>query len=173
MMNENLELEAINKIMFYSTILRERGYDIKFKFWNTNPIELDGIDALDLKNQLRNSFYNLFETLLREGCAFNEYDLNSFGVLFGTTNMEFVEMLENFVQVAGRVLNKEKRSLEDEVDVKIIGVSMEQMRMNMLKYILQSLMDMTEKLHDGVIADEITQKYDDIFIIETLLYGGR
>lgn len=49
-MENNLELELINKIMLFGTILKERGFDIKLKFWNVEPIEITASDIMSLKN---------------------------------------------------------------------------------------------------------------------------
>ena len=172
-MDKNLELDFINQIMLYTTILRERGFAIKLKFWNKCPIELDGVDAMLLKNAFYNSFYNVFEKLLSEDVNFNKFDLEAFGLLFGVSVSEFVEFLNNFIEVASRVLSKKERSILDDVDVKSIYIDMERFRMNMLNYILQALMAMSQKLYDGIVDREIEEKYDNIFVIDSLLLGGR
>lgn len=174
-MNDNLELELINKIMMFGTILKERGFDIKLKFWNVEPIEITLLDIKSLKNSLYYAFYNVFEILLRDGVAFNRYDLEAFSSMFGITVEKFVEFLNGFIDISCRVMNKnnKERSLEEKLDVKMVSLDLDNYRKRMLNYLVISLMEMTQKLHDGVVDEEILQKYDSLFIIESLTYGGR
>lgn len=174
-MENNLELELINKIMLFGTILKERGFDIKLKFWNVEPIEITASDIMALKNSLHYAFYNVFEILLRDGVAFNRYDLEAFSSMFGITVEKFVEFLNGFIDISCRVMNKnnKERTLEEKLDVKMVSLDLDNYRKRMLNYLVISLMEMTQKLHDGVVDEEILQKYDSLFIIESLTYGGR
>lgn len=174
-MNGNLELELINKIMFYGTVLRERGFDIKLKFWNSNPIEITGMDNLALKSSLDYAFYNVFETLLREGGAFNRFELEAFSSIFEIPTAKLTEFLNNFIEVSSKVINKsdKERTWEENLDVKMLSWDLDNYRRRMLDYLVNSLMEMTQKLYDGVVDDEILQKYDSLFIIESLTFGGR
>ena len=174
-MDDNLELECINKIMLYGTILKDRGFDIKFKFWNTNPIDITDLDILTLKNSLYFAFYNVFEILLRDGGAFNRFELEAFSTMFAVSPERLIEFLNNFVDVSSKVMNKsnEQRSEEEKIDVKILSLDLNNYRKRMINYLLEALMEMTQKLYDGIVDEEILQKYDSLFIIESLTFGGR
>ena len=69
--------------------------------------------------------------------------------------------------------NNKERTLEEKLDVKMVSLDLDNYRKRMLNYLVISLMEMTQKLHDGVVDEEILQKYDSLFIIESLTYGGR
>ena len=174
-MENNLELELINKIMLFGTILKERGFDIKLKFWNVEPIEITASYIMALKNSLHYAFYNVFEILLRDGASFNRYDLEAFSSMFGVTVENFIEFLDNFIDVSSRVMNKkaEQRTEEDNFKVMILSWDLNNYRKRMINYLLEALLEMTQKLHDGVVDEEIVQKYDSLFIIESLNFGGR
>lgn len=174
-MNNKLELEIVNKIKFYSKVLREKGFDIKLKFWNTVPLDMSGLDITSLKDVLYSNFYNVFETLLREGGSFTGYELESIAIMFGISVNELTDFLNNFIEISSKVINKniKDRTLEENVDVKIIYIDLERFRVNILNYILQALMEMAQKLDNGILDEEVVQKYDNMFIIESLLFGGR
>lgn len=170
-MENSFELKVINCMMVYGTILKEKGYLVKLKFWGADAISLNDGDVVFLRNALSNNFYNIFETILREkNSAFNAFELETFSNVFDVTPSEFIEFLNSMIDVASRVMFKDNgdRTWEDTIDVKMIQVDMERFRANMLKYILDALVDMTRNM-----SSEVIEKYDDLFIIEVLDLGGR
>ena len=67
----------------------------------------------------------------------------------------------------------EQRTEEDNFKVMILSWDLNNYRKRMINYLLEALLEMTQKLHDGVVDEEIVQKYDSLFIIESLNFGGR
>ena len=167
-MESNLELKVINTIMLYGKILKEKGYLIKLKFWRINAIPLTEEDVMVLRNSLSYGFYNLFETLIRDGVAFNAYELEAFAKIFKVTTREITEFFDSMMNVASRLMYKSKRTMEEKTDVEMLRVDMEKFRVNMLRFIMESLMEMAQG-----IDEDIKEKYDSIFIFESLEFGGR
>ena len=166
-MEKQFELEIINTIARYTDILKEQGYLVKLKFWGGNIVSLNG-DVMVLKNTLSNCFYNVFETLLREGGAFNYYELESLAIVFDVTTNEVIDFLNNMMDVASKVMYKKNRDMEDIINLKVLYVDMERFRINYLRFILEAMMDMVNNM-----SKETILKYDNIFIVESLEYGGR
>lgn len=167
-MENNFELKVINVILECGEILRERGYLVKLKFWGINAIPLNDIDAITLRNTISNSFYNVFETLLREGGSFNAYELESFAKMFGLTINEIIGFLNNLMEIASRLIYKSDRTIEENIDVKMLYVNMECFRSNMLKFIYDAMVEMSQNM-----SDEVIEKYSGVFLIETLEFGSR
>ena len=166
-MEKQFELEIINTIARYTDILKEQGYLVKLKFWGGNIVSLNG-DVMVLKNTLSNCFYNVFETLLREGGSFNYYELESLAIVFDVTTNEVIDFLNNMMDVASKVMYKKNRDMEDIINLKVLYVDMERFRINYLRFILEAMMDMVNNM-----SKETILKYDNIFIVESLEYGGR
>ncbi len=167
---ENIfELKIINTMMIYGKILKEKGYLVKIKFWGVDNISLNDGDVVALKNKLSNSFYNVFETLLREnGGTFNKYELEAFANIFDVTTGEVIEFLNNLMDLASRLITKSDRTMEEDIDIKMLRIDMERFRINMLRYILDALGEMARDM-----SDEVIEKYDGVFIIESRTFGGR
>lgn len=166
-MEKQFELEIINTIARYTDILKEQGYLVKLKFWGGNIVSLNG-DVMVLKNTLSNCFYNVFETLLREGGSFNYYELESLALVFDVTTNEVIDFLNNMTDIASKVMYKKNRTMEDIINLKVLYVDMERFRINYLRFILEAMMDMVNNM-----SKETILKYDNIFIVESLEYGGR
>ena len=167
-MENRFELEVINSIMVYGEILKEKGYSVKLKFWGVDAIPLNEGDVIILKNTLSNSFYNIFETLLREGGVFNAYELGAFAKVFDVDTSEVTDFLNNMMEMASRLMYKSNRTPEENMSLKMLHVDMERFRINMLKFISDATSEMA---HD--MSDEVILKYDDVFVIESLEFGGR
>ena len=167
-MENRFELEVINSIMVYSEILKEKGYSVKLKFWGVDAIPLNEGDVIILKNTLSNSFYNVFETLLRDGGSFNTYELEAFAKVFDVDTSEVTDFLNNMMEMASRLMYKSNRTPEENMSLKMLHIDMERFRINMLKFISDATSEMA---HD--MSDEIILKYDDVFVIESLEFGGR
>lgn len=167
-MENRFELEVINSIMIYGKMLKEKGYSVKLKFWGVDAISLNEEDVIILKNILSNSFYNVFETLLRDGGAFNAYELGAFAKIFDVDTGEVTEFLNNMMEMSSRLMYKSNRTLEENISLKMLHIDMERFRINMLKFIRDALWDMAHNM-----SDEVILKYDDVFVIESLEYGGR
>lgn len=167
-MENRFELEVINSIMVYSEILKEKGYSVKLKFWGVDAIPLNEGDVIILKNTLSNSFYNIFETLLRDGGSFNTYELEAFAKVFDVDTSEVTEFLNNMMEMASRLMYKSNRTPEENMSLKMLHIDMERFRINMLKFISDATSEMA---HD--MSDEVILKYDDVFVIESLEFGGR
>lgn len=167
-MENRFELEVINSIMVYGEILKEKGYSVKLKFWGEDAIPLNEGDVIILKNTLSNSFYNIFETLLREGGVFNAYELEAFAKVFDVDTSEVTDFLNNMMEMASRLMYKSNRTPEENMSLKMLHIDMERFRINMLKFISDATSEMA---HD--MSDEIILKYDDVFVIESLEFGGR
>ena len=167
-MENRFELEVINSIMVYGEILKEKGYSVKLKFWGVDAIPLNEGDVIILKNTLSNSFYNVFETLLREGGVFNACELEAFAKVFDVDTSEVTDFLNNMMEMASRLMYKSNRTLEENISLKMLHIDMERFRINMLKFISDATSEMA---HD--MSDEIILKYDDVFVIESLEFGGR
>ena len=114
-MENNFELKVISTMIECGEILREKGYSVKIKFWGVDAISLDDVDANTLKNTLSNSFYNVFETLLREGGAFNAYELEAFAKMFDVTTNEVANLLNNMMILAYDALIEMAQDMSDEV----------------------------------------------------------
>lgn len=167
-MENRFELEVINSIMVYGEILKEKGYSVKLKFWAVDAIPLNEGDVITLKNTLSNSFYNVFETLLRDGGSFNTYELEAFAKVFDVDTSEVTEFLNNMMEMASRLMYKSNRTPEENMSLKMLHIDMERFRINMLKFISDATSEMA---HD--MSDEVILKYDDVFVIESLEFGGR
>ena len=167
-MENRFELEVINSIMVYGEILKEKGYSVKLKFWGVDAIPLNEGDVIILKNTLSNSFYNIFETLLRDGGSFNAYELEAFAKVFDVDTSEVTDFLNNMMEMASRLMYKSNRTPEENMSLKMLHVDMERFRINMLKFISDATSEMA---HD--MSDEVILKYDDVFVIESLEFGGR
>ena len=167
-MENRFELEVINSIMIYGKMLKEKGYSVKLKFWGVDAISLNEEDVIILKNILSNSFYNVFETLLRDGGAFNAYELGAFAKIFDVDTGEVTEFLNNMMEMSSRLMYKSNRTPEENISLKMLHIDMERFRINMLKFIRDALWDMAHNM-----SDEVILKYDDVFVIESLEYGGR
>ena len=167
-MENNFELKVINTMIECGEILREKGYSVKIKCWGVDAISLNVVDANTLKNILSNSFYNVFETLLREGGAFNAYDLEAFAKMFDVTTNEVTDLLNNMMVLASKLMYKKNRTKEENIDIKMLYINMESFRSNMLKFIYDALMEMAQDM-----SDEVIDKYSSVFVIETLEFGGR
>ena len=167
-MENNFELKVINTMIECGEILREKGYSVKIKFWGVDAISLNDVDANTLKNTLSNSFYNVFETLLREGGAFNAYELVAFAKMFDVTTNEVANLLNNMMILASKLMYKKNRTKEENIDIKMLYINMESFGSNMLKFIYDALMEMAQDM-----SDEVIDKYSSVFVIETLEFGGR
>ena len=167
-MENRFELEVINSIMVYGEILKEKGYSVKLKFWGVDAIPLNEGDVIILKNTLSNSFYNVFETLLRDGGSFNTYELEAFAKVFDVDTSEVTDFLNNMMEMASRLMYKSNRTPEENMSLKMLHIDMERFRINMLKFISDATSEMA---HD--MSDEVILKYDDVFVIESLEFGGR
>ena len=115
-----------------------------------------------------NSFYNVFETLLREGGAFNAYELEAFAKMFDVTTNEVANLLNNMMILASKLMYKKNRTKEENIDIKMLYINMESFRSNMLKFIYDALIEMAQDM-----SDEVIDKYSSVFVIETLEFGGR
>lgn len=167
-MENRFELEVINSIMVYGEILKEKGYSVKLKFWGVDAIPLNEGDVIILKNTLSKSFYNVFETLLRDGGSFNTYELEAFAKVFDVDTSEVTDFLNNMMEMASRLMYKSNRTPEENMSLKMLHIDMERFRINMLKFISDATSEMA---HD--MSDEVILKYDDVFVIESLEFGGR
>ena len=96
------------------------------------------------------------------------YELEAFAKIFDVDTGEVTEFLNNMMEMSSRLMYKSNRTLEENISLKMLHIDMERFRINMLKFISDAIGEMAYDM-----SDEVILKYDDVFVIESLEYGGR
>lgn len=96
------------------------------------------------------------------------YELEAFAKVFDVDTSEVTDFLNNMMEMASRLMYKSNRTPEENMSLKMLHVDMERFRINMLKFISDAIGEMAYDM-----SDEVILKYDDVFVIESLEYGGR
>ena len=174
-MSNELELECINKIKFFASSIYNYGYSIKLKFLKAKEIDINLLPEDQLKDRLNFVFFNLFEDLLQNGGCFDFEELECISKVFGISINSFVNFMCDFANLSTELLNKNysERSQKEMVEVETLKVSMKKFKMNMLNFILTSLMRIAKDIMDEKINELCLDDYGNIFVIEPLLFGGR
>ena len=167
------ELKLLSRIIYYDKYLQSFGYNVKLKFWKIGLIDVNGIDdPIVLKKDVDYKFLALFETLLSgKTVCFDSSELMALSNLFNVSINQMVIFFDCFIGISQDILSKDERSEEEKDIVNSFLDTLKAFKMSMLNYWVNALEDMTVGLQ--IERDLMLEKYDNNFLIETLLLGDR